>query len=95
MSDLSSIVRLLRPKQWVNNAFVFAGVLFGAQLHNSELLRAAFLAAAAFSLMGYCVYVLNDYLDRESDRLHPTKRHRPLASGEVTPAVAFVVSARR
>lgn len=93
MTSPISILRLLRPKQWVKNAFVFAGVLFGAQLHNSELLQAALLAAVAFSLMGSCVYVLNDYLDRKSDRLHPTKRLRPLASGDVTPALAFAVSA--
>lgn len=92
MSNLFAIFRLLRPKQWIKNAFVFAGVIFGVQLHNGELLQAAFLAAVAFSLMGSSIYVLNDYLDRESDRLHPTKRHRPLASGAVTPAAAFAAS---
>jgi len=91
MGKLFAILRLLRPKQWIKNVFVFAGVLFGAQLHNSEFLLAAFLAAAAFSLMASCVYVLNDYMDRESDRLHPTKRHRPLSSGAVRPATAFAV----
>jgi 4-hydroxybenzoate polyprenyltransferase len=77
--------RLLRPAQWVKNGFVFAGVLFGAQFRSLALLEAALLAAIAFSLMGSTVYVLNDYLDRESDREHPTKRNRPLASGDVTP----------
>jgi 4-hydroxybenzoate polyprenyltransferase len=91
--NLSALVRLLRPKQWVKNAFVFAGVLFGAQLHNAQVMAAAALTFVAFSLMGSSVYVLNDYLDRESDRQHPTKRHRPLASGAVNPLQGFSAAA--
>ncbi len=85
VTKLSALLRLLRPKQWVKNTFVMAGVLFGAQLRNVPLLQSAALAFVAFSFMGSSVYVLNDYLDRESDKLHPSKRHRPLASGAVTP----------
>ena len=80
-----AIFRLLRPKQWVKNSFVCTGVVFGAHWGELTLLRAMGLAVLAFSLMGSAVYVLNDYLDRESDREHPTKRHRPLASGAVSP----------
>lgn len=89
----SALVRLLRPKQWVKNAFVFAGVLFGAQLHNAQVMVAAALTFVAFSMMGSSVYVLNDYLDRESDKQHPAKRHRPLASGAVTPLQGFCAAA--
>lgn len=81
--------RLLRPNQWVKNGFVFAGVLFGSNIRNLTLLEEALLAAVAFSLMGSSVYVLNDYLDRESDRAHPIKRNRPLASGAVSSAQGF------
>jgi len=84
--------RLLRPRQWIKNAFVCAGVVFGAQLQNGPLLRAMFFAVIAFCLMGSSVYVLNDYFDRESDSAHPTKRNRPLASGAVTPAQGFVAA---
>jgi 4-hydroxybenzoate polyprenyltransferase len=91
--NLPALVRLLRPKQWVKNTFVFAGVLFGAQLHNARFMAAAALTFVAFSLMGSSVYVLNDYLDRESDREHPTKRHRALASGAVTPMQGFSAAA--
>lgn len=87
--DIAAIVTLLRPKQWVKNAFVCAGMLFGGQLQNPELVRCMLLAVVAFCLMGSSVYVLNDYLDREADRAHPKKRNRPLASGSVTPAQAF------
>lgn len=88
-----ALIRLLRPKQWIKNAFVCAGVLFGGQFHDVRLVSAAALTFIAFSLMGSGVYVLNDYLDRESDRKHPTKRDRPLASGAVTPTQGFAAAA--
>jgi len=91
--NLTALVRLLRPKQWVKNTFVCAGVLFGAQLQNMQLLKAAALTFVAFSLMGSSVYVFNDYLDRESDKQHPTKRNRPLATGAVTPRQGFLAAA--
>jgi 4-hydroxybenzoate polyprenyltransferase len=86
--NVTALVRLLRPKQWVKNTFVLAGILFGGQVHNATLLQAAALAFVAFSLMSSSIYILNDYLDRESDKVHPTKRHRALASGAVTPLQA-------
>jgi 4-hydroxybenzoate polyprenyltransferase len=82
--DLPSLLRLLRPKQWIKNGFVCAGVLFGGRWHDAQALHAVVLAVASFCLMGSSVYVLNDYLDREADRSHPTKRRRPLAAGTVT-----------
>jgi 4-hydroxybenzoate polyprenyltransferase len=86
--NVTALVRLLRPKQWVKNTFVLAGILFGGQVHNAALLQAAALAFVAFSLMSSSIYILNDYLDRESDKVHPIKRHRALASGAVTPLQA-------
>jgi 4-hydroxybenzoate polyprenyltransferase len=88
-NKLTALVGLLRPKQWVKNSFVCAGILFGAQFHNSLLLREMMLTVVAFCLMGSSVYVINDFMDRESDRNHPIKRRRPLASGAVTPAQGF------
>jgi 4-hydroxybenzoate polyprenyltransferase len=90
--NLPALVGLLRPKQWIKNVFVCAGVVFGAQLDSSASLKAMALSFIAFSLMGSTVYVVNDYLDRESDRKHPTKRHRALASGAVSPAPAFAAA---
>ena len=73
--------------------FVCAGVLFGGQSHNPKLLWMLALTLWAFSLMGSSVYVLNDYLDRDTDRQHPTKRNRPLASGAVTVPQALAAAA--
>jgi 4-hydroxybenzoate polyprenyltransferase len=91
--SVGAVLRLLRPKQWVKNSFVFAGILFGARFDDSGLIVASVLAITTFSLMGSSVYVLNDYLDRDADRSHPTKRLRPLASGAVTPAQGFAAMA--
>ena len=92
-AHVSAIVRLLRPRQWVKNVFVCAGMLFGGQWHDPRLLVTLALTFGAFSLMGSSVYVLNDYLDRESDRNHPTKRNRPLVSGAVAVPHGFAAAA--
>ena len=68
-------------------------MLFGGQWHDPKLLVTLALTFAAFSLMGSSVYVLNDYLDRESDRNHPTKRNRPFVSGAVAVPHAFAAAA--
>lgn len=91
--QLPEILRLLRPRQWVKNGFVLAGVLFGNGLGDPDLLLKVALAFVAFSLMGSSVYVLNDYMDRDADRQHPVKRQRPIASGTVTVPQAFASAA--
>lgn len=78
----------MRPGQWTKNLFVFAGLLFGGRLLDP---RAATLAAGAFvvfCLISGAVYLINDVMDRESDRSHPGKQHRPIASGALAPGVA-------
>lgn len=92
MLNLPALVRLLRPKQWVKNVFVCVGVVFGRRFGDPHLVANMLLAFIAFSLMGSSVYVINDYLDRDADRLHPTKRRRPLASGLVSPAQGFAAA---
>jgi HAD superfamily hydrolase (TIGR01490 family) len=86
------LVRLMRPHQWLKNAFVFVGVIFGHAWFALDKLAHATLAAAAFALAASCIYIINDYADRERDRLHPKKRQRPLASGRVTPRAAFTLA---
>ncbi|MAD02178.1 MAG: decaprenyl-phosphate phosphoribosyltransferase [Pseudoalteromonas sp.] len=80
-----AIIRLMRPKQWVKNAFVFAPLLFSGLFSESESTLQAIIAFTMFCLASSATYVLNDYLDIEADKKHPTKsKTRPLASGEVT-----------
>ncbi|QEL65768.1 prenyltransferase, UbiA family [Oryzomicrobium terrae] len=88
---LRPYLQLLRPQQWVKNGFVLVGVLFSHSWGQPELVTAALLAFAAFSLAASSIYVGNDYMDREQDRLHPRKCRRPLAAGTVRPAPALVL----
>jgi 4-hydroxybenzoate polyprenyltransferase len=82
-------LRLLRPHQWLKNAFVFVGVLFGHAWSDPLKVGQALLAFAAFSLLSSAVYVMNDMKDRAQDRQHPEKCHRPLASGALSMKVAI------
>ena len=87
-------LRLLRPHQWLKNAFVLVGLLFGHAWGNPEIVLKAFAATAAFCLLSSSVYIFNDLMDREQDRLHPQKRHRPLASGAIgVPFALFLLVA--
>lgn len=85
-------VKLLRPHQWVKNGFVFVGLIFGEAFADLALLQSVVLAALAFSLAASSIYVVNDLADREKDRLHPVKRHRPLAAGTVNVTAALLLA---
>jgi len=90
---LWSILKAVRPHQWVKNLFVAAPVVFAKRLGDpSSGLRAA-AAFGAFCLLTSAVYLVNDLVDLEKDRAHPTKRHRPIASGKLKPEVARVLAA--
>jgi 4-hydroxybenzoate polyprenyltransferase len=80
--------QLLRPQQWIKNAFVWAGFLFARAWHDVALAQQVALAFIAFCLLASAVYIGNDWLDRDADRAHPTKRDRPLASGRIGGAAA-------
>lgn len=77
-------IKLIRPKQWVKNLFVFAPILFAGRLLDLPLLAQNILAFVAFCGVSSSVYVLNDIIDVESDRAHKKKRYRPIATGDVT-----------
>ena len=83
-----AFARALRPRQWVKNLFVFAGLIFSQQLLTPSALRAA-AAFALFCGLSGAIYLLNDVADAERDRLHPVKRLRPVASGALSRAAAF------
>ena len=92
-SSALALIRLMRPHQWVKNAFVFAGLLFSQTWSDGPLTLRVFFAFAAFCCLSSMVYILNDWHDRASDALHPRKRHRPLASGAVSTPKAMALAA--
>src|SRR3954465_6919501 len=78
----------LRPAQWTKNLLVFAGLLFGRRLFDTVALLEAVAAFAVFCALSGVVYLVNDIADRESDRVHPLKMRRPIASGALPVNVA-------
>ena len=85
-----ALVKLVRPRQWAKNVFVFAGVVFGGHLAVVEDVARAMAATLLFCLLSGAVYVLNDLRDISTDRLHPIKKNRPLAAGQVSLVVAGI-----
>jgi 4-hydroxybenzoate polyprenyltransferase len=80
---LGGVVKTLRPHQWIKNVFVLAPVVFAKEIFDVGMLARAGAAFAVFCLLAGAVYVMNDLADIESDRQHPLKRLRPIASGRV------------
>jgi decaprenyl-phosphate phosphoribosyltransferase len=86
-------LKLLRPKDWAKNLFLFVPLFFGREIFNLDKLFQVSLGFIAFSCIASSIYIINDYKDREDDRKHPVKCKRPLASGAVSPTSALVICA--
>lgn len=82
----------LRPKQWLKNVLVFAAPAAAEVLDQRTAVVDALLAFGAFCAGASAIYLVNDLLDVEADRRHPTKRYRPIASGTLAPATAWVMA---
>ena len=87
------VVRTARPRQWAKNVLVFVAPFTGAKITNGTVLVDALIAFATFSLVASSVYLVNDAVDVEADRAHPTKRNRPIAAGIVPLPVAYAAAA--
>ena len=90
---LRGLVASLRPRQWPKNGVVLAGLVFARELGQTGAVLRAVAATALFCLLSGTVYLVNDVLDREKDRMHPVKRLRPVAAGIVPPRLALAVAA--
>ncbi len=89
---LHAAVVALRPRQWSKNLLLFAGLVFAAKLGDAHRWLEAIGAFALFCMASSAAYLVNDLRDREADRLHPTKRLRPIARGELAPRAAAVLA---
>lgn len=89
---LIQYILLMRIHQWIKNSIIFAGIIFGRKLSDPDAILKSFFAFLLFSVIASCQYVVNDYLDRKEDALHPEKKHRPLASGKIDPSLALLLT---
>src|ERR671916_1423084 len=89
----AAYLRLARPRQWTKNGFVLAGVVFSGEVLRASSVAYALVAFVAFCALSGAVYAANDILDVVEDRGHPTKRLRPVASGEIPVSIAVVYAA--
>ncbi|HET7427372.1 MAG TPA: UbiA family prenyltransferase [Gemmatimonadales bacterium] len=88
---LVALVRALRVHQWVKNLLVFVPVILDHKLFAPEVMAKSATAFVAFCCAASSAYILNDLLDVEADRRHPTKRHRPFAAGTLSPSTGLLL----
>lgn len=89
--SLRAVLVTLRPKQWIKNALVVAAAGAAGALGHDDVPVRVSLACVAFCLLASGIYAINDVRDAAEDRLHPRKRHRPVAAGELDPRLATVL----
>ncbi len=87
-AQLRLLLKTMRPKQWTKNVFIWAAIVFDVKLFQREPFLRTLGTFLLFCLISGAVYIINDLVDLEKDRLHPEKRGRPLASGALNPALA-------
>ncbi len=90
MKLIYNVLRLVRPRQWIKNFALFASITFSGELFNYPLLQTVGLGFIAFCGLSSATYIINDIFDIKKDRLHPFKKFRPLASGEIP--ISFGIS---
>ncbi|HUQ89064.1 MAG TPA: decaprenyl-phosphate phosphoribosyltransferase [Vicinamibacterales bacterium] len=91
-STAASLLVSLRPDQWTKNLIVFAALIFAVKLLDTAATAKASAAFLIFCGLSGAVYLMNDVADREQDRLHPIKKMRPLASGDLSPGTAQIAA---
>jgi 4-hydroxybenzoate polyprenyltransferase len=90
MKLIYNVLRLIRPRQWIKNFALFASITFSGELFNYPLLQTVGLGFIVFCGLSSATYVINDIFDVEKDRLHPFKKFRPLANGDIP--ISFGIS---
>lgn len=91
VNRFKSLIKLLRIKQWIKNTFAGAALIFSGKFTDIHSILLVLITFILFCLISSCVYILNDLLDVNEDKLHPKKRLRPIASGEVSVTSASIL----
>lgn len=89
-SIILALIKTMRPKQWAKNGVLFAALVFDRQLTKLVSLERTIIGFVIFCLLSSAVYIINDILDVQSDRAHPQKKDRPIASGALPVGIAIV-----
>ncbi|RZL13770.1 MAG: prenyltransferase [Pedobacter sp.] len=89
----SALIQLVRPSQWTKNLFIFLPLFFHGKLMDLQLLQQCIISFLAFSLAASSIYCFNDICDAASDRLHPEKKVRPIASGKISTSTGYILMA--
>jgi 4-hydroxybenzoate polyprenyltransferase len=89
---IRGLLKSMRPRQWMKNIFLFAAIIFDRQLLDLGSLLNTTMGFIIFSLLSSSIYLINDIADVEADRNHPTKKHRPIASGTLPVNVAVITA---
>ncbi|MCL5970432.1 MAG: decaprenyl-phosphate phosphoribosyltransferase [Patescibacteria group bacterium] len=87
-----NIIRLLRPRQWIKNFAIFASAIFAGTLFDIEILNKIIPGFFAYCALSSSIYIINDIFDRKKDRLHPVKKYRPIAHGDIPVSLAFAIA---
>lgn len=86
------VFRLLRPRQWIKNVAVFAAAMFAGQLFEPSVFEKVLMSFVVFCALSSATYVINDIFDVKKDRLHPFKKFRPLAHGDIPLSVGVIIA---
>ena len=89
---LRALIKTMRPRQWTKNVFVLAALVFDLKLRDPEAIVRSLAGFLLFCLLSSVVYIVNDILDVQADRKHPTKRNRPIASGVLPIQIALTAA---
>lgn len=89
---VKDIIRLIRPYHWVKNLFVFLPLFFDKRITDFPAILSCLVVFGSFCAISSCIYCINDIIDSEYDKLHPEKRHRPVASGNISKTAAFLIA---
>jgi 4-hydroxybenzoate polyprenyltransferase len=89
---LKYLLKAMRPKQWTKNIFIFAALVFDRKLFDLPSLERTAIAFGLFCILASSVYLINDVVDREADKLHPVKKNRPIASGKLSVSFALIMA---
>jgi len=92
MKILNNYLKLARPRQWLKNIFVFAGLVFAVKFNDSDSIVRTIYGFFAFCFVSSGLYSINDICDKEKDKFHPSKKNRPIASGAIGSSSAAIFS---